>query len=177
MVGRALLLVGLAACNTGTIGEPSAFDPNVYNGIPSRDDAPADVPACSDAPLGAAVPIARLTNTEYRNTLRSLLPALSLPEVPLPADVVVEGFDNNTRAQTPSATLIEQYGSSAEAVADSVVASLRSVLPCSESEADACATTFIDAFVTRAYRRPLTAAERTRYFELFQGAHAEYGFA
>jgi hypothetical protein len=176
-VGGALLLVSLAACNTGTIGEPSRLDPNVYKGIPSSDDEPEDPQTCSDAPLGAAAPIARLTNTEYRNTLRSLLPALSLPTVPLPADLVVEGFDNNVRAQTPSATLIEQYGSSAEAVADSVVANLSSVLPCSESDADACATTFIDAFVTRAYRRPLTAAERTRYLGLFQAAHAEHGFA
>jgi len=177
MLPSTLLLISLAACNTGTIGEPSSFDPNVYNGIPGGDDEPEDPQACSDAPLGAAAPIARLTNTEYRNTLRSLLPALSLPAVPLPADVVVEGFDNNVRAQTPSATLIEQYGSSAEAVADSVVASLSTVLPCSESDTDACATTFIDAFVTRAYRRPLTAAERTRYLELFQGARSEYGFA
>lgn len=173
----AMLLVGLAACNTGSIGEPSAFDPKVYNGIPGREDDPKAPQACAESQLGAAAPIARLTNTEYRNTVRSLLPAMSVPSIPLPADVVVEGFDNNVRAQTPSAALIEQYGSSAEAVADSVVANLSSVLPCSTSEADACASTFIDAFVTRAFRRPLSAAERTRYLGLFQGAHAEYGFA
>jgi hypothetical protein len=177
---RCLLVIGLAACNTGSIGEPSGrVDPKLYSGKVTQhgdDEDPKDPQACGDAQLGAAAPIARLTNVEYRNTLRSLLPALSLPELPLPADVVVEGFDNNARAQTPSAALIEQYGASAEAVADSFMAKLDSVLPCA-ADAEACASTFIDAFVTRVYRRPLSAAERTRYLGLFQASRAEHGSA
>ena len=170
------LLLGLLGC-TGTIGEPSGLDPAVYSGKPDTDEHPKDPQDCSESQLGAAAPLARLTATEYRNTLRSLLPGLAIPELPLPADVVVEGFDNNARAQTPSAALIEQYGASAEAVADSVIANLSRVLPCTGGDPEACASTFIDAFVARAYRRPLSAAERTRYLGLFQSAHDAYGFA
>lgn len=107
------------------------------------------------------------------------MPDLSLPQVSLPADVVVEGFDNNAKAQTPSAALIEQYGASAEAVSDSVVAQLHDVLPCAttaDNDPDGCAMSFIDSFVSRAYRRPIQAEERTRYLSLFQTANGEYGF-
>ena len=197
----------LSACTTGSISEPSSLDPAVFKGrggtsptsssTPSNPASPATknqtpgaagsggaqaptAAACQNAQLGAAAPIARLTNTEYRNTLRSLLPDLSLPQVSLPADVVVEGFDNNAKAQTPSAALIEQYGASAEAVGDSVVAQLHDILPCSattaDNDPDGCAMTFVDSFVSRAYRRPLQAAERTRYLSLFQAANTEYGF-
>lgn len=195
-------LLWLSACTTGTIGEPSTLDPDVFgrkvdqaptsSSTPSDPTAPksptsastaggqAPAPqACDGAQLGAAAPIARLTNREYRNTLRSLLPRLSLPAVNLPADVVVEGFDNNAKAQTPSAALIEQYGASAEAVSESVMAQLHDVLPCAQtadSDPDGCATQFVDSFVSRAYRRPLQAAERTRYLGLFQTANTEYGF-
>jgi hypothetical protein len=176
----------LSACNTGSIGEPSELDPGLFSGKVSHNPtspptggaaAPSD-DSCTEAQPSAAPPIARLTNTEYRNTLRTLLPELSLPALTLPADVVVQGFDNNAQAQTPSAALIEQYAVAAEAVGDSVAADVSGMVPCaSDGDADACASSFIDAFVTRAYRRPLTADERTRYLGLFQRAHAEYGFA
>jgi hypothetical protein len=102
-----------------------------------------------------------------------------LPELILPADVVVEGFDNNSKAQTPSAALIEQYGASAQVVADHVAANIGDLLPCAASAAsapEACAAEFIEDFVTRAYRRPLIAEERARYLALFRQAHVQDGF-
>lgn len=194
----ALLLCG---CQTGSIGEPGSLDRGLFDpppampysnpgaradsGAAAAADAGTGAPkvyagSCPDAPLSAANPLSRLTNTEYRNTLRTLLPQLSLPELALPTDLTVEGFDNNAKAQTPSPALVEQYKASAEAVADAVAAEIDAVLPCaSRSAADpaGCAAQLIDDFVTRAYRRPLQAEERARYLALFERANAAYGFA
>ena len=194
------------AC-TGAIGEPSELQvngplgPTSASGIASKGGAnpgtsgsgdkggaagsgaapggSTPVNNCGSGPLAAAAPLSRLTNLEYQNTLKALFPKLTLPEADLPKDVVVEGFDNNAKAQTPSPALIEQYRVSAQAVGSAVSANLSAVLPCqvtSSSQEDSCGAQFIESFVTRAYRRPLTTEERTRYVSLFSSAKSAYDF-
>ncbi|MEY4575407.1 MAG: hypothetical protein RL701_110, partial [Pseudomonadota bacterium] len=96
---------------------------------------------CTGTPQAVPAPLARLTNLEHRNTLQALFPALDLPEIALPADIVVEGFDNNAKAQTPSPALVEQYQAAARAVADVVKTQLDAVLPCpagTTAQQDSC---------------------------------------
>jgi hypothetical protein len=138
----------------------------------------AAAPSCT-GPAAAPAPLSRLTNLEYRNTLTALFPGVALTSVELPADNIVEGFDNNAKAQTPSTSLIEQYRSSAQAVAASVTANLAVALPCkptTSAEQDACGKQWIDAFVPRAYRRPITSDERTRLDGFFASSKTSYDF-
>jgi hypothetical protein len=196
----AAALWSCAAC-TGSIGEPSELqtgsgpfaapgtgkDVSSPAGGTSKGAAgggsviPVAPPAanCGTAPLAAAAPLSRLTNLEYQNTLKALFPNLTLPDADLPSDVVVEGFDNNAKAQTPSPALIEQYRLSAQTVAAAVSANPSAVLPCQatgSAQEDSCGAQFIDTFVARAYRRPLTADERTRYVGFFSSAKSAYDF-
>lgn len=183
----------LIAC-TGSIGEPSGS----FSGSPTSPSlaaprnpgggsagsnagplGPSAPPASCTTPTAAPAPTARLTDLEYKNTLHDLFPSLSMPDAALPADIVVEGFDNNTKAQTPSASLIEQYQVSAKAVGAAVSANLSAVLPCQAStsaQQDSCGAQFIDAFVSRAYRRPITSDERASYQAFFTAAKSAYDF-
>ncbi len=126
-----------------------------------------------------AVPAARLTTTQYNNTLRALFPGLSIPTQTLPRAVVVGGFDNNARAQAPSADLIEQLANGANAVATLAVADPTKILPCKVSSAadeEPCGFSFVDAFGAKAYRRPLETDERDRLRTFFSASRASYGF-
>jgi hypothetical protein len=132
-------------------------------------------PTCT-TPSAAPAPLARLTDLEYRNSVATLFPGMTLPPVELPDDIVVEGFDNNAKAQNPSPSLIEQYRANAEAIASAVTANPSALVPCSGSDQDACGKQFVDNFVPRAFRRPITADERTRFDALFSGAKTSWGY-
>lgn len=144
---------------------------------PQTSTTPTDA-ACT-ARAAAAAPLARLTNLEYRNTVADLFPGVTLPDLALPADNVVEGFDNNANGQTASPALIEAYGSDARAIADVVVANRTKLLPCNPTAATqeaACGQQWISAFVPRAYRRPITADEKSRLVAFFEASRASYDF-
>jgi hypothetical protein len=148
-------------------------------GGPNSPGAPGTAGQTCSMEAAAPAPLARLTNLEYRNTLSALFPGIALTGVDLPADNVVEGFDNNAKAQTPSPSLIEQYRGNAQAVAASVSAHLDVLLPCkagTSAEQDSCGKQWIDAFVPRAYRRPISSDERTRLDGFFASAKTSYDF-
>jgi hypothetical protein len=197
LVMAAMIALSFMAC-TGEIKDPTQLKldgaplgggqpSSMYGGNspgggsnPSGGSQPTAAANCIGAqPKAAPAPIARLTNLEYTNTLHSLLPGVTLPEISLPDDIVVEGFDNNAKAQTASPALIEQYSNNAEAVATAVTANLSTVMPCQAStsaQQDSCGAQFISQFVARAYRRPVTADETTRYTALFSAAKSSYDY-
>jgi hypothetical protein len=197
LVMAAMIALSFMAC-TGEIKDPSVLkldgaplgniaSSGMYGNNPSGGGSnisggsqPTAAANCTAAqPKAAPAPIARLTNLEYTNTLHSLLPGVALPEITLPDDIVVEGFDNNAKAQTASPALIEQYSNNAEAVATAVTANLNTVMPCQAStsaQQDSCGAQFISQFVTRAYRRPITADETARYTALFSAAKSAYDY-
>lgn len=118
----------------------------------------------------APAPLARLSSVQYGNTLRDLFAPVSVPDEALPADVIVEGFDNNTSTQNPSSTLIDALHSNAVDVATTVMAHPTEVLGCSPSsreEEDACASAFVTTFLKRAFRRPVTDEEIADHVGLY----------
>ncbi len=168
-------LIAAAAAASGCEGVIS--DPGAAAGGGGRLDG-VDVPlSCAERP--APAPLARLTNLEYRNTVADLFRGVAMPDIALPADNVVEGFDNNATGQTSSPALIEAYRDGARQIARQVVANLTAVLPCSPASAAeerACGEAWIDAFAPRAYRRPLAAEERARVVAFFEDARTQHGF-
>jgi hypothetical protein len=195
LVAAVAIAVWTVSACTGQIGAPSntEFDVNGNpagasknkpgsNGTPGGSSVPGiNGPAvdCSGKTAAAPAPLARLTDLEYRNSVRELFPGITVPEVDLPADNVVEGFDNNAKAQTPSSTLIEQYRASAQAVGAAVSAHVDVALPCkatTAAEQDSCVPKWIDGLTPRAFRRPITADERTRLNAFYASAKSSYGF-
>ena len=117
-------------------------------------------------------PIRRLTRFEYNNTVRDLLGDTTNPADVLPPEEEVAGFNNQAAALTTSDLLIEQYMKVAEDVSARAVGNLSTILPCDPAAdgEDACALTFVETFGRRAFRRPLTDDEVTRYKALYDWA-------
>jgi hypothetical protein len=123
-------------------------------------------------------PLRRLCQTEYATTVNDLLGVdTSMVATTFPKDNLLAtqgaGFTNNADALSVSDLLARAYMTGAEGFATTVVANLASILPCAATvtatgaAGDACAKQFITSFGRRAFRRPLTAAESTAYFNLY----------
>jgi hypothetical protein len=141
-------------------------------------------PTCAARPgvVAGPAPLARLSNAEYRNTLRDLFPKVTLPlaDLDLPAEVATLGFTNTAEAQSPSAEVVEAAQESAQIVAKAAVADLTKILPCRPAGAadePACGRQFLASFGKQAFRRPLTEDEIAKYGRFFTDAHGKWGFA
>lgn len=149
MMGRHLRLLGpvaallFAAC-TGSIGDDAHDDDPVPGGE-----------ACVAGEI-KRTPLRRLTQAEYRATIRDLL------GVPAPAledfvhDEVHAGFDLNVTA--PSALMVATYRSSAEQLAATARENFESMIAC-DWTARECVADFVSDLGMRAFRRPLAASE------------------
>lgn len=129
--------------------------------------------------LGQA-PLRRLNHTEYDNSVRDLFGVDGSPSSAWPSDASDSGFDNDVSGQGATAELIEQMARSAEAVATQAATNLGQLMPCAaDASADpkACAASFIDKYAHRAYRRPLTDADRTRLNSVFAWGFQREGIA
>jgi hypothetical protein len=140
---------------------------------------PAAVAEQVEAPpaTAASAPLRRLTQEQYRNSVRDLL-GIREVGVDLTIDEGVAGFHGNTIAPV-SELHLEKYGRAAELVARQAVTRLPALLPCDPDRAGEvpCARAFITAFGRRAFRRPLTADELSTYQALFQAGRREGDFA
>ncbi len=77
------------------------------------------------------------------------------------------GYDDNEGAGLVTSLHVEQYMKAAEALAQKGTENLGKIVPCDPGpDPKACATTFVQSFGKRAFRRPLTNAEVTKYTAL-----------
>ncbi|HEY6080657.1 MAG TPA: DUF1592 domain-containing protein [Polyangiaceae bacterium] len=184
-----LLSLGLAGlgCQAriegGTPGGGDALIPTAPGGSgrvePGAMAPPEEVlgsSACQKPTPGAA-PLRRLSNAEYRNTVRDLLAQAAGVEGAVAAatkDFVDEaeslGFRNNTDFLGVSSLIAQGYMDAAEALAP-LTASTPGLVGCTSADA-ACARQFIESFGKRAFRRPVSADEKARYQALYDKALA-----
>ena len=121
-------------------------------------------------------PIRRLTRFEYNRTVRDLLGDTSNPADVLPPEEEVAGFNNQAAALTSSDLLIEQYMKVAEDVSARAVGNMGALIPNCDPDLDgndACASSFIQDFGKRAFRRPLSQSELERFMGVFDWAIAD----
>ncbi|MGB5367769.1 MAG: DUF1592 domain-containing protein, partial [Polyangiales bacterium] len=121
-------------------------------------------------------PIRRLTRFEYNRTVRDLLGDTSNPADALPPEEEVAGFNNQAAALTSSDLLIEQYMKVAEDVSARAVGNMESLIPGCDPDldgSDVCASSFIQDFGKRAFRRPLSQSETDRFKSVFDWAIAD----
>lgn len=179
----AAMLAALTGC-VGEIEDARAETDPAREEAPRR-DADEALPDVENDPLcraGSSVgfsPLARLTNVQYANAVRDLLAPLDVadPGAGLVADSAVGGFRSN--GSIPVSDLeFRAYAEEAARIADVVTANVDVVTGCAspadaEEEEEACVRSFVDRFVTRAYRRPLGADEVERLVSLFDQVRAE----
>lgn len=123
-------------------------------------------PDCTDESPSPRI-LRQLTRGEYQRTVADLL-SLSDPDVTaVPPDREVRGFTNNVTVAFVDEQRMDAFATTAAALtARALNESYGKVVPCATKD-DACAAQFIDAFGLRAFRRPLSEAEKARYLALF----------
>ena len=138
-------------------------------------------PQCADqtAVTPGRAPIRRLTIPEYNNTVRDIINETSNPAFNFPAEESGNGFGNDALDQWVTLNLANEYNRAAEAIAQRVTttpATLNALLPCASSvtasNREACARTFVEGWVAKAYRRPLTSTETNELVALFSAVVA-----
>ncbi len=169
----ASLVFPLTACEEAP-SEPTVEAPEAP--APVTPSVPVGPTCDPDAPLdpGASMP-RRLTEVEYRNTVRDLLGVELGAAVTFPPDEEALGFDNNARALQIGPLHAERYMAAAEAITAALGPDPTTLAPCAEGDDPrACAATFIEDFGRRAWRRPLSSQERARMLMLYDiGAEVE----
>jgi hypothetical protein len=106
--------------------------------------------------------VRRLSEREYANVVNDLLGPTAQQTVlsTWPAEPTVGGFDNQDAALFMSPSLTETVSDLAATLAAAAVPA--TVAPCATAAGSAsCLQTFISSFASKAYGRPLTAAEVT----------------
>jgi hypothetical protein len=135
------------------------------------DDAGELESACGGEPAPGASPIRRLSAWEYDNTILDLLGDDSHPAAAFPQEGG-SGFDNNADVSGVTRLMAQKYLDASEAIAARAVTDLGALLPCDPAavagaDEHACVEEWIDGFGLRAWRRPLTAEERTSMLAMF----------
>ncbi len=166
----------VAACG----GQPSARNDDADAGAATagslseaKDDATAP-PNTPSQPRGETR-IARLTHHQYDNSVADLLYLSDVaPSAAFLPDPTFGGYNNGKNTLQVANRLGRDYRRAAESLAQQVVSSdeaMAQLVPCSQDAAN-CEVEFIQDFGLRAFRRPLTDSEVTRYHELFRQGSA-----
>ena len=115
----------------------------------------------------------RLSALEYQNSIAVLFDGRLTPSAQYPGTVgkSVTGFSTEPAYNDIGAGGAEQLMFAAEDVALQLPAALPQLLPCAASTpGEPCVNSFLDVYGTRAYRRPLSAAERAELLDEYRAA-------
>lgn len=129
-------------------------------------------------PATGTVALRRLTNDQYRNTVRDLLGVDAGVVDTFVPDERIGAFKSNGVA--PLGELqVEDYMDAAEVIATEAAVDLGGLLPCDPGAIgeDACAEEFIRTLGPRAYRRPLGEDEIAALHGVYLAGKAEADFA
>ena len=133
---------------------------------------PVEAPNCAEE-VGQAYGVREmrlLSSSEYQRSLEDLLGAASgFGDQVANNDGSLGGFPN-MRGKTVNGSTLETYISNAETIATWAVANDR---PFACTGTTACARRFIDEFLFRAFRGPVSDEQRTSYTSLFETYPAE----
>ncbi|MBC8131676.1 MAG: DUF1595 domain-containing protein, partial [Deltaproteobacteria bacterium] len=162
--------------NSGSGGSGTGSVMGSGSGGNGTGSAPGSGGAGSGGNVGTVVPliparVRRLTNAEYEASVRALFGTSMTISATFPPDarqgVFARGGYTLNDAQRVDPVLAKQLADAAVAIVAEARQNgrLASMAPCTNSATggEACATTFIQTFGAKAYRRPLTPAEVTAF--------------
>jgi hypothetical protein len=140
----------------------AALSTFVKRGTGTCEDGPGSSCNVDTVTIGGRV-LRRLTRREYDATIHDLFGVASTWGASLPADGVVNGFENNASALRVSGLFADKARVAAEEIAEAA--------PVTTS----CTTAacFVAEFGLKAFRRPLTDAEVARYSPLYSAGGAK----
>lgn len=178
-IGFTMLLATLASGCLGSLGDPDQDLPDILDGFFAGSSTGAGGESSGGGANGPGAEILaveelafpRLSHNQWENTVQSLLhldapPGLSSSFYPDPS--ASSTFDNNKDSKSVTADLWADYERAAEELGAMVAADPSMIAKIVAPSDPTSASAFIDTFVTRAYRRPLTSAEKATYLALFE---------
>lgn len=125
---------------------------------------------CNDLTPGPT-PLRRMTHIQFANTVRDLFGGRIDAGSSFPTTQFPSGFSTYAAWNVVSATGAEDIFNAAGDVAVRAAADLNALLPCDPGGGEAaCVEQFITRFGERAYRRPLSTAERATLTQLYDPA-------
>ncbi len=130
---------------------------------------------CDDKIHPAVTQARRLTAAEYQNAISVLFDGRLTPSTKYPSSAgkSVTGFSTEAVLNDIGAGGAEQLMFASEDVALQIPAALSQMIPCATSAPnEACVNTFLATYGTRAYRRPLTTAERNELLDEYRAGVA-----
>jgi hypothetical protein len=144
----------------GGVGTPGVGSPGP-GGVTDLDAAAN----CQEAPSPRL--LRQLTREEYRKTVADLL-ALTEPDVSaVPPDATVRGFTNNVTVAFVTPAHMDAFLRAGGQLAKRAVQESYAGLVGCVTEDAACAADFVNRLGQRAFRRPLTNEEQSRYVQFF----------
>ncbi len=177
------VLFAAAGC-TGTISDPQLRGgdggPAPRDAATLVDGAPPRV-AC-DGVQPASAPLRRVTPAQYRTLVADLFDGRVRAGASFPAQTRFESAQATGYSTDPGRNVVgeagaEQIMNAAEETAEALVPALATLLPCSAQAGagEPCATTFINTFGRRAFRRPVTAAQRDALLGVYRLGRSNNG--
>ena len=124
------------------------------------------MPAASS--IGQGV-VRRLTHTEYNSTVQALFGTTLMPADAFPGDVGADGFDNASGPQTVVANHLTAFEDASTKLVDAAFfdpTQRARLVACDLTTGDACVRASLEAFLPRAWRRPVQPAEVDRLMAL-----------
>jgi hypothetical protein len=168
-----LVWASLTACQAGgrESGDPGGTANGSTSGNGSGGTSNGGTVTLPDGTVAKLLParIRRLTNDEYDATVQALLGTQQTFAANLAVDARQSDFTRNDQ-QRVDPLLAGQYQAAAEELAAEAIApeKLSTLVPCAIASGDrACAEGFIDSWVSKAFRRPLTDEDRTALLTVY----------
>ncbi len=147
-------------------GDTGPIDGGGQTEPPVEEPPPIQPP---DGPLAGRSPMRLLTRYEYDNTTSDLLGFATAQSIEFPSENLAEGFENNAWTHNVNPLLLRAYIEAAENLSARVVETPPSALaPCVGASVDTAACMDgLEAFQTRAFRRPLFEDELAITHDLY----------
>jgi hypothetical protein len=183
---RGSLIAALLLGCSGSIAPGGGTGPTATPGVapPGRTGPPGPIaepppPAAGCKRDPGPSPLRLLTRTEYLNTVRDLFGGPRDVGGDLPEDGrPVRGFANDAVRRSASDVMVAGYMKAAEKLASAVLADPKTVVDCDPAGQPpaggepTCLDRFFDTFARRAWRRPLTGAEKQNLTAAFMEGKA-----
>lgn len=156
--------------SAGAPTEGASSDGDAEPETPQDDGSPDDPQVPTDSLCEwdeglPSLPMRRLTQLEYNNSVRDLFGITSDPASAFVDDSPAGGYDANDIAVSDLQTRL--YVDVAETLASDIVAGPMALVECSLDEA-ACVQTFVQTWGRRLFRRDLAPAEQADYEAYFE---------
>jgi hypothetical protein len=129
--------------------------------------------ACGGKTYGSTSSMRRLTQNEYQNAITDLFGIAASDKYPDISGRPVSGYSTEASLSVLGEQGVELVLDAAIETATTLRATLATLLPCSAEANKACATSFLDTFGRRAFRRALTAEEKTDLLAIYDAERAD----